>query len=347
MINLFESFAVIALLCILLFWRVEKVSDRRPVMNVQNTLALRGAFSIVIVLHHLSGYVNSITFLYPLKYCGYIVVAFFFFFSGYGLTWGLNNKSDYLRYFLIKRVLKIYLPYLLSILIYVIYGSIINKTEYGIFQILSSLICVDSISPLGWYIGALVILYIIFFLSAKSKMHYRKMFFAVLFIFVYVVLFLLPIAEEFPRSLIGFPIGICYCLYKKKIHLFIKEKIILCISFGIVGTAFGMVVKYLGESSDMSLVKLFGNIVSCSFAILLLIVCANRISFGNKVLLFLGGISFEIYLYHKLFLELFYQFDLLKVHCLLFFLITVISTVLFSCVVNLFDKMIYKALDKL
>ena len=88
---------------------------------------------------------------------------------------------------------------------------------------------------------------------------------------------------------------------------------------GLVGTAFGFAVKCFGEEKNIGAVKLCGNVISCAFAILILILIINKFRFGNKLLAVFGALSFEIYLYHKLFLELFYKFELCKVHCLIFF----------------------------
>ena len=65
LVDLSESFVVIALLLFVFLWRVGKASaiDNYSSMAIENTAALRGAFSIIILLHHLSGYINNITFI--------------------------------------------------------------------------------------------------------------------------------------------------------------------------------------------------------------------------------------------------------------------------------------------
>ncbi len=347
LVDLSESFAVIALLIFAIVWRAEKASaiENFSSMAIENTIALRGAFSIIILLHHLSGYINNITFLFPLRYCGYIIVAYFFFFSGYGLTWGVDKKSNYLNHFLVKRIPKIYIPYLISMIVYAAYGYFFNNAVPTLKQLLLSLVCIDSISPLGWYIGAVILMYIIFYISARFAPAYRRVVFWILFAAVYFALFFAPVAREFTRSLIGFPMGIYFCFYQKKIEEALRRKYFLYFMIGLVGTAFGFAVKWFGEEKNIGAVKLCGNVISCAFAILILILIINKFRFGNKLLAVFGALSFEIYLYHKLFLELFYKFELCKVHCLIFSLATVISTVVLSYVISLLDNGISRAIN--
>ena len=347
LVDLSESFVVIALLLFVFLWRVGKASaiDNYSSMAIENTAALRGAFSIIILLHHLSGYINNITFLFPLRYCGYVIVAYFFFFSGYGLTWGICKKTNYLKRFLIKRIPKIYIPYLISVIVYALYGYFFNNTAPTVKQVLLSLVCIDSISLLGWYIGALILMYIIFYISAKISPAYRTAAFWIMFAAVYIALFLAPVAEEFTRSLIGFPLGIYFCIYQKKIEEALRKKYILYFIIGIAGTVSGFAVKWFGEEKNIGIIKLCGNVVSCAFSILVLIIIINKFRFGNKILAVFGALSFEVYLYHKLFSELFYKFELFQAHCLIFCLATVISTLAFSYIIGLLDNGIGRAIN--
>ena len=91
---------------------------------------------------------------------GTYAVAVFFFLSGYGLTYFCIYKKNYLKDFLKKRLLKIFLIYFIATLLWVVLSPLsIHKIirTYEVWQILS----VYPILPYGWYFVVLMFLYLI------------------------------------------------------------------------------------------------------------------------------------------------------------------------------------------
>lgn len=68
-------------------------------LSIEKTKKVKGIAAILILLHHLAQRVAIPKPFAFIRYVGFILVAVFFFFSGYGLSFGLRYKSDYLKHF--------------------------------------------------------------------------------------------------------------------------------------------------------------------------------------------------------------------------------------------------------
>lgn len=87
-------------------------------LSKDNTLALKGACALSIVLLHIGG----VTQAKLLPEITAFAVSVFFFLSGYGMITALKNKGDsYLNKFIQRHTIKLAIPYFVAALIYVIY----------------------------------------------------------------------------------------------------------------------------------------------------------------------------------------------------------------------------------
>lgn len=182
--HLLESAGIIVLLLMTILFGVKKVpynSTGFDCMSLDNTMPIRGILAIIVLLHHLSSYYLEFSFISPFKHVGYIAVALFFFLSGYGLSWGYQHKQNYLKNFLIKHILRLYIPYLICVCVSVVSIGIINNTFPTISDILLSLIFLGNIVPVGWYVGELILFYFVFYLSFYFTGKKRIIVFSILF----------------------------------------------------------------------------------------------------------------------------------------------------------------------
>lgn len=126
--------------------------------------SLRGFAALGIIIHHISqADVFFSAAVFPaFNNAGDILVAIFFFCSGYGLIKSFAQKDDYLNGFIKKRVLKsIILPFYVNILLY---GLITCLCEHSLNQIkISSLLGITLLNLQAWFPIALAILYILFY----------------------------------------------------------------------------------------------------------------------------------------------------------------------------------------
>lgn len=125
-------------------------------ISKEDTQILKGLAILMVIVEYL-GQVLHIAALNPL---GPIGVCLFLFISGYGLScsYEKNGKNRYFS----KRVLKVYIPYLVSIILFCVWSCFIGNalTVRTIFEyvMLKNL-------PQGsfWYLQLLFYWYVIFF----------------------------------------------------------------------------------------------------------------------------------------------------------------------------------------
>lgn len=136
----------------------------------QNTsLTLKGFFSILVIICHIRGEIDTLNGTLIGKVVtqfGYLSVSIFFFLSGYGLWMRSKEDSNYLTSFLKKRVLSLYMQYVLLIFFYTALFLVWNK-KFDITIFAQSFLFGKTVVPYGWYFQAITVFYLIFYLSCR------------------------------------------------------------------------------------------------------------------------------------------------------------------------------------
>ena len=145
--------------------------------SLESMKSLRGFAAIGVILHHISqesafqwagGGYGKPGELSIFVNAGYLVVAIFFFCSGYGLIKSLETKPDYLNGFMKKRVLKtLVIPYYVSIAIYGIL-RFLSGEEMPAAQWITNIIGITMMNEYAWYPIIAAILYTAFYLIFKN-----------------------------------------------------------------------------------------------------------------------------------------------------------------------------------
>lgn len=127
---------------------------------------IKAICAIVIVVHHSSFYLPDSAFSYVFRACGYLPVGIFLFISGYGLLTSLYKKDNYLKSFFTKRMTKILVPALISLLLYLPFLKE-NITITAFFE---------GKLPFShyWYIIIIISLYILFYIIFTIIKNRRK-----------------------------------------------------------------------------------------------------------------------------------------------------------------------------
>ena len=175
---MFEFFVIDFLLLISLLIMIIKRKSiffgTYNVLDFTNSNKIRGLLAILIVLHHLSITIRYAFTLKIFSLVGIVCVAIFFFYSGYGLMLNYSEHDNYLKSFFSKRLLKIIFPYLTSMFLTWI-GYVLTKYKFTLREMLNSLFDGNPFVRYSWYVLAIIILYIVFFLSAKIFKSPKKM----------------------------------------------------------------------------------------------------------------------------------------------------------------------------
>lgn len=253
-------------------------------ISIDTCNCLKGLIAISVVLHHISQGRDIFILKELFRPFGSVAVGCFFFISGYGLYASYSKKKSYLDGFLLKRFRKLIVPFLFVILLY----QLINQESYkGIF---SGLIVgnPDYILPYSWYIFCAILFYFAFYCIFKYISGEKNKIFSV-FVFVLVLYIVLRFILKWPGfwsgSLFLFSIGMAFkyceeCLKKiPSLYIIISSLLISVL----------VVILYLAD------IKYIGIIEIC-FSSLAIMLPFTILNISSKCLVFLGSISYEIYL---------------------------------------------------
>ena len=137
-------------------------------LSNRSTKSLKGLLALLIIFHHISQKITTGENFSNFEYMGRYIVALFFFLSGYGLYFQYRNNATYMENFLKKRVVRIFIPFFVFIVIYVIYratlGEVVNIDFFLSFWKDHSNIIYN-----GWFINSIIVLYVIFYISFVRK----------------------------------------------------------------------------------------------------------------------------------------------------------------------------------
>ena len=178
---MYLTYTVYALILALFIWGgkfagFKKDNFHEDSSSLDSMKSLRGFAAIGVILHHISqeysfqnangqGKPGELSIFVN---AGFVLVAVFFFCSGYGLIKSLETKTDYLKGFMKKRVLKtLVIPYYVSILIYGIL-RFASGERFAPLQWVTNLVGITMMNPYAWYPIIAAILYTAFYLFFKN-----------------------------------------------------------------------------------------------------------------------------------------------------------------------------------
>ena len=320
-INIVDIIFLIGVIC-LIIKRKSIFNSNNDVLDKYNSNKIKGLLAILIIMHHLSIYIKDVILFKILTIIGIIAVSAFFFYSGYGLMTSYLKKESYLKDFLNKRIMKIVIPYIIAIiftgLAYLLTRQLTPR------KIFNSLVEGEPIVRFSWYVLAIIILYIVFYLSAKFLKKKKMINIAVFggtILYCIVVNNVLGFNNWWVNSCFAFFIGIFWASYKERYAITLKDKnkiiryaiILLIILFVIIGFQF-----FTSEYAAMDIINntnladdimkqpipVINMNIICIILLFMLFNILEKVRLNDKVFTFLGNISFEIYLYHGLIMYL-------------------------------------------
>lgn len=228
------------------------------------------------------------------------------------------KKENYLKDFLNKRIMKIVIPYIIAIiftiLAYLLTGQLTPR------KIFNSLVEGEPVVRFSWYVLAIIILYVVFYLSAKFLKKKKMINIAVFggtILYCIVVNNILGFNNWWVNSCFAFFIGIYWASYKEKYAITLKNKnkiiryaiMLSIILFAIIGIQFftsGYAIMDIINDTDLAdnimrePIPVINMNIICIALLFVLFTILEKMRLNDKVFTFLGNISFEIYLYHGL-----------------------------------------------
>lgn len=294
------TYAIMALAVLFLAFELLYKAEYRPdaarLFDKQNSNAMRGFWCLIVILVHIPmAYQNRIQDM--LGSFAYIGVTFFFMTSSYGLRLVIEEDPNSIRHFWRKRLPRLLIPMFLVNVV-----SLIFRLLEGNGLSFSTLININ-----GW-VQWLLVCYVIFWVVnrfvGKSLLDNRggvqDIIVCVLIIVFSATVYLLKchiFATTWCPEIFGFVWGIIFFHIKKCFAAWVDKKwlpkcVALCLIAGIAGIAY-LKYKPVVFFGDYLLKILLGVLI-----ITFMLAVNSRIAIGNKVNLFLGSISYEVYLLH-------------------------------------------------
>lgn len=272
----------------------------------ENTNAVKGLLALSIVLCHITSRVQYEIPIFSFSAMGYIGVGCFFFFSGYALVVSAKEKQ-YFERFLPRRFLKILLPYIVMLAIYILVVDIISGGSFRSF--LYSFIGGYPVSN-SWYVFGCLYCYFLFWMTFRKQSENQKgaLILSALGIVFYIAItaVLLQWGDWWYKTIVCFELGLAWGVYQEKIKDIFKNHYVATLSISI----FVALVSYISPAINNRFLNLsvidFYFVSDVAMAIsftLLLAVLMYKFHFNNPITSFLGTISYEIYLYHGLIMD--------------------------------------------
>ena len=284
--------SIIALIpLLLLLIPSESTEDHFDPAERSVTVRYRGFFAVLVILHHMAQRVTDSGLLILYIDIGYLAVAGFFFYSGYGLMKkGIGQRKGYFR----RRLPDIILPYILTMVIYWIIYALTGDVKSLGSLMAEHLHNTSGISFL-WFIFVYVF-WILFLGIALKRMRsdIGILYAAFLFSAGFLGLFLLfvPSLYWIYDSILLLPLGCAWAYYEKSVLRFIREHYMSVL----LGSFLLFCITLYRPANDV--LRISSYLVSAVMFMILLNTVTMKRRPLSKILSFLGTISYEIYLLH-------------------------------------------------
>ncbi len=172
-------FSNIVVICVLvaIFLLTLRKSQHTDLFPVSVTQELKGLGILTVVFAHFAYMlVTNADFLFPLSIIAGVGVDLFLFMSGYGLTVGMMKRPLPILEFYKKRVIKIFIPFWVAIILIFAANAIFLDITYTVPYMIQSLLGwfptargFDDVNSPFWYITWMMMFYILFPLVFSTK----------------------------------------------------------------------------------------------------------------------------------------------------------------------------------
>ena len=263
---------------------------------------------------------------------GVWLIGFFFFCSGYGLITSLRTKQDYLKGFLVKRVLIVLVPFFLCNYAYMSV-ELLRGMQFSTPELIASFFGVLLTNSQMWFAVEIMLLYIVFFLLftyvKKEKVCIMTIVALTAMITLIGMLNTRPFClsnwfwgEWWFNTSFMFLFGMIMAHSEEKIIAFVKKRypivLLLCL-VAAIGLSFpvnAMVemgtyyCEYEGSFTILQIFMIKFVTLLCQFAMVffadaVVLMTMMKIKCGNRITRSLGSVSLELYLIHNLYLIMF------------------------------------------
>jgi len=311
----------------------------------KRTIMINGIFVIIVLFNHFFGYVHltNETDLFIKKIItiriDQLMVATFLFYSGYGIYESIKYKSNYFDTFLKNRFLKVYIPFFIAIILFIIMNLIL-QIKFPIKTVLLSFIGWKAIGNSNWFMFYTFFMYVGIYISFKIFKNKHKLALILIFLFSLIYIYMsIKVGKKvyWYNTSLCFPFGMLFSCYKDKLLKILKNNNLFYIIFIFLLFLFLIVYKLREE-------WLYFNFSSVIFVIIITLF-SFKIKIGNKILYWIGKNTFNIYILQRISYIIFKHFGIDKINIYLYFLFSTILTIEITLLFNKLIKKIYRLVN--
>lgn len=282
------------LFAIILICGIRPVKWNKAYLDKATTNTVNGFFIALVFLTHFSQYVQNPAFHNFIgDYLGQLVVVPFLFYSGYGCYVQYVRKgAEYLNAFPIKRVLATLVNFDIAVCVFVFINLVLGVSP-DIKTILLSFVCWESVGNSNWYILAIILSYLSFWLSFKV-LGTRSLCGLYLMLGLIVVVLSRIKPSWWYDTMMVFGAGVSYGIYRPKIEPFLKKFYWSCLTISI-----GVFFMFRANQFLYRAHFLTHNLYSFVFAFVVLMI-TRRIKGESPIFRWCGEHLFPLYIYQRI-----------------------------------------------
>lgn len=332
----------------IILWGVNFSTFHKDYMSLAATSAIKGIFAVLILYRHMPDYLHlsdawyDSSFVAIDSYLAQLIVAMFFFYSGYGIMLSIHNKPNYIDSFFKNRIVKILIHFDIAVLSFILLqlclGRVYSRGEY-----ILSWIGWFSVGNSNWFIFDIITLYFITWLVLVFHTRVCKLSNYVIVlshvILIAVLWYCIKLQKQGMHwwfdTLLTYPFGMLYAIYKLDIDKYLQGFKPYYMTLAVLTALFVSWHYVFG-------VDQYG-ICACIFC-LLVVVLTMRFRFNNIVLQWSGTYAFSIYIMQR-WPMLIYVHEGWNTNIALFVCISIPSSLvvayLFQRLLNVIDKQFF------
>ena len=335
---------VYVLLPIIILYKSKIQIINKEYLGRNNTDVWKGIFIFFVVLGHVTQRMADPGFVLPLRIAGLLGVSGFLFLSGYGLSVSYLRKKDFFDRFLLRRLSRVWYPYIVINLIVLCVGAFWWQENWKFADWLFYGFGLKMIDGTMWFINATLILYVGFYFSFKyfSKRE------AVLLLCSYTIMywgicFVMNLGDWWFNSIFTFPLGVIVAIKYKVIEEYNKKIIKMKYYLPLLGILVIILGGTIGGSHLLALstAGILIRTVESMIVPVIFMMLALKIQLLSPIMAFIGRLSFEIYLVHMKILYVYFQN--VEGHSILAYMLFVFTAaMILKWVINLISKYIFR-----
>lgn len=353
-------YLVYPLMLVLLLWQSKwygRGQWNEGYYSLGQSKAWQGFFAVCILLHHAGQktcaswlqkryIIPGLEFFVPI---GYFFVAFFLLCSGYGLYRSVKTKEGYLKGFVGRRVLPLVAAFYVTEWIFLA-ARLLMGEKLDALKIAYYITGVQQANPNAWFVLALPIFYLAFYLSFRL---FKREWLALTGVTLLILVWMLigsatdhndwwMRGEWWYNTALFFPLGMFFAKGEKRLVAGVKKHYIISMALAVVlGVALYHyadvaqgVFGYYCEWSPSLLDRIYRRFMTALAQhgaalpfVFFVVMLGLKVRIGNPALKKMSAMTLEFYLIHGLFVDLF-GFNFLDVRPSLYYMKNVFAYVL-------------------